>query len=270
MKKFEGMMLACDLDGTLLDSERRISPANEKALRYFVGEGGRFTLATGRAPSAIQAYLDQLPFNAPYSLLNGSLILNEQHQVLHCAGMPAETRKMIQTALEKFPALCCEIYLGDKILIQQMNAVSTIHMQILNVDYILASQEEAGDTSHWCKINFTGMPPLMEQLNAFLAPYQNRFAMAASLPVFCEVTTAGVHKGAALQWIARQCQIRPECVFAVGDSYNDETMLRAAQTCFVPANAEEGIRAIADVVCTRSNDEDAVAEVIDYLSGHVA
>lgn len=52
MNKFEGMLLACDMDGTLLDSSRRISERNERALRYFTEEGGRFSLATGRAPGA--------------------------------------------------------------------------------------------------------------------------------------------------------------------------------------------------------------------------
>ena len=53
MNKFEGMLLACDMDGTLLDSSRRISERNERALRYFTEEGGRFSLATGRAPGAV-------------------------------------------------------------------------------------------------------------------------------------------------------------------------------------------------------------------------
>ena len=43
MKKFEGMILACDMDGTLLDNNREISRENQQALRYFTEQGGRFT-----------------------------------------------------------------------------------------------------------------------------------------------------------------------------------------------------------------------------------
>ena len=46
MRKFDGMMLACDMDGTLLDSEHQISDANLQALRHFTTEGGLFSLAT--------------------------------------------------------------------------------------------------------------------------------------------------------------------------------------------------------------------------------
>ena len=38
MRKFEGMLLACDMDGTLLDSDRCISPENLQAIHYFVNE----------------------------------------------------------------------------------------------------------------------------------------------------------------------------------------------------------------------------------------
>ena len=49
MNKFEGMLLACDMDGTLLDSSRRISERNERALRYFTEEGALFLSHWARA-----------------------------------------------------------------------------------------------------------------------------------------------------------------------------------------------------------------------------
>ncbi len=264
MKKFEGMLLACDMDGTLLDSNRKISEANIKALHRFADGGGLFTLATGRAPNAILEYMGQLPFNAPYSLLNGSLIQDEHHNTLHCAGMPENTKDMMAMALERFPKLCCEIFVGDKIMIRQMNEVSQYHMELLNLDYTLVSHEELGRTDGWCKINFTGFPPLIEELKQFLEPYKDKFSMASSLPTFWEVTKAGVHKGSAVQWIAGKCGIVPEKVFAIGDSCNDETMLRTARIGFAPSNAEKEILDIADVKVS-GNDDDAVADAVDYL-----
>ena len=110
MRKFEGMLLACDMDGTLLDSDRCISPENLQAIHYFVSEGGLFSLATGRAFAAVTDYLSQLPVNAPYSLLNGSLIMDAQHQPLHCAGMPVQSYALIEEVLERFPQIGCEVF----------------------------------------------------------------------------------------------------------------------------------------------------------------
>ena len=80
MKKFKGMLLACDMDGTLLDDSKQIPAENLRALQYFTKQGGRLSLATGRSPHAIGIYIDQLPVNAPYSVMNGSLICDENRQ----------------------------------------------------------------------------------------------------------------------------------------------------------------------------------------------
>ena len=68
MKKFKGMLLACDMDGTLLDDSKQIPAENLRALQYFTKQGGRLSLATGRSPHAIGTYIDQLPVNAPYRM----------------------------------------------------------------------------------------------------------------------------------------------------------------------------------------------------------
>ena len=99
MKKFKGMLLACDMDGTLLDDSKQIPAENLRALQYFTKQGGRLSLATGRSPHAIGTYIDQLPVNAPYSVMNGSLICDENRQILHCSGMPYETKEMIEYVL---------------------------------------------------------------------------------------------------------------------------------------------------------------------------
>lgn len=267
MKKFQGMLLACDMDGTLLDSNRQISANNKQALCHFTEEGGRFVLATGRAFPAVRPYLTQLPCNAPYILLNGSLIMDEQHAVLHCAGMPEETIALIDTILSEFSQLGCEIFLHDHILVRQMNEVTAHHMEVLNLSYSMVTQEELNGTADWCQINFTGEPAAMEGVRMFLKPYP-QFFTASSLPTFCEVTRLHVHKGSALQQIAADCGIEKEHIFAVGDSYNDEMMLRAAQIGFAPSNAEDGILKAADVIVS-DNNQDAIADVIDYLEAHL-
>ena len=51
MKKFKGMLLACDMDGTLLDDSKQIPAENLRALQYFTKQGGRLSLATGQFSS---------------------------------------------------------------------------------------------------------------------------------------------------------------------------------------------------------------------------
>ena len=268
MKKFENMILGCDMDGTLLDSEKRISARNEEALRYYAEQGGRFSLATGRAPGGIRQYLHQMPMNAPYSLLNGSLFLNEQHEIIRCAGMPEETKELIHATLSNFSQIGCEIYVGSEVYITQFSEETQRHMEMLDLNYHMVDLSELPDTDNWGKVNFTAKDVgLIQQVKEFLVPYQERFCMATSLPTFWEVTTLGVNKGSALQSIAQDCKIPSDRIFAVGDSYNDEQMLAVAHLGFVPENADRDILEKADIV-VRSNDDDAVAAVIEYLDAH--
>ena len=51
MKKYSGYFLITDLDGTLLNTNKEISPTNQKALAEFTAQGGRFSVATGRSPA---------------------------------------------------------------------------------------------------------------------------------------------------------------------------------------------------------------------------
>jgi len=72
MGAFDGYYLYCDLDGTLFDDEKCVSAENRAAIESFVSQGGRFGVATGRAPSIIGAIERDLPVNAPCILLNGA------------------------------------------------------------------------------------------------------------------------------------------------------------------------------------------------------
>ena len=264
MNKFEGILLACDMDGTLLNSDRCISPANLQALDYFAKEGGLFSLATGRAFAAVTDYLQQLPTNAPYSLLNGSLVMDAQHHPLHCAGMPMQSNTLIDAVLARFPQVGCEVFLPEHILVCRMSPETEHHMCVLHLDYTRVLASDLPDPSGWCQINFTGTADEIAQLRTYLTPYSSVFNAVATMPTFFEVTRAGVGKGAALRQIAADCGVPRERVFAVGDGDNDLSMLEYAAVGFMPANTSPELLYHADV-CVGDHDHDAIAQVIDYL-----
>ena len=83
MGKFTGVLLASDYDNTLLDTESarrsggeapRVSERNQAALRYFMEQGGRFAVATGRALAALEHFVDEIPMNAPAIICNGAAL----------------------------------------------------------------------------------------------------------------------------------------------------------------------------------------------------
>ena len=72
MGKFDGVLLVSDFDGTIYGSKYEIGERNRKALCTFMDQGGRFTVATGRAYRTFAEYMPTVPINAPIILSNGS------------------------------------------------------------------------------------------------------------------------------------------------------------------------------------------------------
>ena len=75
----------------------------------------------------------------------------------------------------------------------------------------------------------------------------------------------GITKRTAVKYLCDLWKIPPESAAAFGDNYNDVEMLRAAAKAFVPANGDPYAMACADYV-VRSNEEDAVAHVVEILT----
>ena len=75
MKKiFDGYTLVSDMDGTLINSNKEISKENLDAIKYFVNNGGKFTVATGRMVASVECFLDRLNLDLPAILHNGGKI----------------------------------------------------------------------------------------------------------------------------------------------------------------------------------------------------
>ena len=68
------LFFACDLDDTMLDSQKQISPGNQRAIADFSSKGGKFVIATGRAVPATEPYVKQLDIAYPCVLYNGAAI----------------------------------------------------------------------------------------------------------------------------------------------------------------------------------------------------
>lgn len=88
MGKFDGLLLVSDFDDTLYDSHHRVPERNLKALDYFRRQGGRFTVATGRAHRTFAPHVHLVPIDVPVVLSNGSA-LYDFHQ----------GRRLVQTLL---------------------------------------------------------------------------------------------------------------------------------------------------------------------------
>ncbi len=266
MGKFDGWMIASDMDGTLLNDERCIGEKTIEALRYFTENGGKFALATGRTRPATAAYRSQLPCNAPGVYLNGAIICDEStQQIVFMEGLDARAIDIARAVMEKFPYAGIEVFLLDHSYVCRMNETSREHFALLDIPYIETPLENVPEPpEQWGKINFTGTHEQMELVRAFLQPQEQLFNLTFSTPVFYEMTCKGGHKGDGVRRAAQYAGIAPDHICAIGDSQNDLPMLQTAGISFAPANARDNVLATVDVV-VQDNNQDALAGVVSYL-----
>ena len=80
MGKFSGVLFYTDYDDTLYNTAHTVSPENRAAIRYFIRNGGRFSIATGRAHRTFtpQIAKEELELNAPVVLSNGAMLYDYQ------------------------------------------------------------------------------------------------------------------------------------------------------------------------------------------------
>ena len=144
MGKFDGVLLASDFDNTLIYTEAALrsgepvpdlSPRNREALEYFMGEGGRFAVATGRALAAFRHYADKVPVNAPCVVCNGAAIYDfAKQEYLDYALLDETARRRGQEVLDRFPEVAVEAYHIDNVIHGvHPNEITHQHEHITNV-----------------------------------------------------------------------------------------------------------------------------------------
>ena len=80
MGRFSDVLLTADFDRTLTATDSSIPERNLEAIRYFIAEGGAFTVNTGRSLAMSRCFLDKVPMNAPVLLYNGGAAYDAQKE----------------------------------------------------------------------------------------------------------------------------------------------------------------------------------------------
>ena len=136
MGKFDGLLLVSDFDDTLYDFHHRIPPRNLEALGRWIGQGGRFTVATGRAHRTFAPYVHLAPINAPVVLSNGSTIYDFQTETMLVQTLLDDRApEDFQALMEAMPSLGLETYHGEDIYVYRPNAITDAHMKKVGTDY---------------------------------------------------------------------------------------------------------------------------------------
>jgi|LSQX01.1.fsa_nt_gb Cof subfamily protein (haloacid dehalogenase superfamily) len=260
---FEGRLLICDMDGTLLDSNSEISSDNIKAIERFIEGGGLFTVATGRMEKSVQPYLNRLPVNAPVIVYNGAGIFDfKAGRILWQANLDTKITGPVKDIMDKFPGISVQVYHGGQTYFVTENQYSDALRIREHFEPIRTGLDEV--PTPWFKIILAWDPLKLKNVEKFLNSCQGDFRQVYSEPQFLELLNPKATKGSAMNELIGMLGMEGSCVISMGDNLNDIELIKEAGIGIAVANAHTDLKAVADM-CSTDNNNSAAAEVIGWL-----
>jgi Cof subfamily protein (haloacid dehalogenase superfamily) len=260
-------MLAIDLDDTLLRSDLSISFRTRNAVRKAGAQGIAVVLASSRSPGAVDhfARLLEMHKRPGFIIANNGTLLQESHtgSVVFDARIPAEAALLVFDMADA-EGFAVQIYDDDIMYISRGNEFSEYGQKITGLRQVVVENFRSMVASGCRRMLIPADPMLLKPLARLLAAYAgDGVSLRSAKPYLLEALPKDVDKGRALALAAEKLSIPKESVLAVGDSLNDESMLRWAGCPVAMINGDERIKEIAALVTEKNNDEDGVAEVIE-------
>lgn len=259
--KFKNVLLASDFDGTLKNDYGIITPDVIEKIKYFISEGGFFTVCTGRIHQGFHLY-DPEYINAPVLLGNGAMAYDYvKNEIIFNDAIGDEGIKPFEAVLEKFPNVAFEFYNFNKVCSININEKSERHFTSQNIPFEQVTKVTDAPRP-WTKV----MILANEQSKAvqdFLEDYPE-VNFLRNDGEYIEIMRKGIDKGVGLLRLAESLGCSKNDTYAAGDGYNDVEMLVAANAGFVPENGSKEALAVAKYV-TRSNNNGCIANAIEIL-----
>ena len=267
-------LIAFDLDGTVLDSLKRLSGRNRAALKACAEKGIVLVPATGRAAAGISPAIRDIPGVRYGITTNGGTITDlKTGEILDRQTISCEKALRLMKVISRYHAMY-DPYINGRGITQPefYDHMDEFGLTPVIQEMVRATRAVVPNIQDYVKQ--TGAE--VEKINIYLADLKDReplqreleqeegLSITSSLYNNLEVNDAKATKGQALKRLADYLNIPMEAVMAFGDGGNDLSMIQAAGTGVAMANGLETVKAAADYI-TLDNDQDGVAYAIEKL-----
>ena len=257
----------CDIDGTLLTSDHRITDAAKEKIRKLHASGIPFILVSARMPAGIYPVQEELGIQAPIISYGGALILDADRRPMSSTGIPmtlaARIRRYLPADTEDY---CFCTYSYDKwIVADSEHPLIRREEKITSVSSISGPVEKllAPDAPVHKLLGF-GTPAVLDATAAQLKSTFPQCAVYKSAPNILEIMDNQVSKSRAVHILCEKMGISPQNTVAFGDNYNDVDMLLAAGLGIAMGNAPDEVKKQADEI-TADNDHEGLLLSLNRL-----
>ncbi|MBF0775916.1 haloacid dehalogenase [Streptococcus azizii] len=258
-------LVALDLDGTLLTSDKRISEENKRALQAARAKGVQVVLTTGRPLKAIEPFLEELNLlgEGNYSItFNGGLVQENTGCVLDKIGFGLEEARTIRAVTQQLD-LPLALLFGGTIYTLPSEQPSLYAVLSPLLDAVDIDDADLPDIVYNKAVTAIEATYLDERIPQIPKELHEQFEIFKSRDILLEWSPKGVHKANGLAKLIQHLGIERSEVMACGDEENDVSMVEWAGLGVAMANASVTLKEVANVVLPLTNDENGIAWAID-------
>lgn len=247
---FSDVLLTVDYDRTLTAPDSTIPERNLEAIRYFIANGGAFTINTGRSIPMTKVFRDKVPVNAPLLLMNGSVTYDPRNGRIEAVCIQRDQGKTIRRVMELLPDMTVEIQGMDAHYIFEEDPIWDAFTERNNCAWGHAQPEDNLGSfvkfTVYDKLKTSFLADLYDTTEEEIAridraealllqEFGDVCAVFRAAPKILDVHAKGVSKAKSAR--ALQEKLGRKILVCVGDGENDLPMLQAADFAFTPSDA---------------------------------
>jgi len=258
-------LAACDLDGTLLASDLVIRERTQAAISAARAAGIRFVIVTGRMFQSAVRYARAAGLDEPIVCYQGAAVVNPSTgEFLRHEPIPLELAREAVAAIQG-AGYTLNAYVDDELYVSAITPEAERYARFQHLEV-----PSVGDLLAWLdrpptKLVSVAKPEEIDALKReLIARFERRLHISKSLPIFLELSRAGVTKGSGLAFLTERLGVARDRVIAFGDAENDVELLQWAGYGICVANGDPAVRSIADHICP-SAEEEGVAQVLEAV-----
>lgn len=256
----------CDMDGTLLNSEKKITQENIDMIKRLQERGIKFHIATGRPLQSVTDHHEKINFNSPFFLVNGAFVYNVNHNeaMLEFPIQPKIAKKLFVFLVKnEIPFL---IYEPKYLLVNNPNNSKYIENSVVQVvdnkNLIFINKAFKFNENEHIVLKFLVMDleisnNKLELLHEEINKYSDIYTVKSQYNLI-DIMRVNVSKGNSIAQVCEKNNINLDYCVALGDASNDIEMLRLVKYSVAMGNATEQVKTIAKYE-TKSNNDSGVA-----------
>ncbi len=261
-------LICCDIDGTLLTDDKKITDINKEAIKRFINLGYHFVLATGRPLNGVLPLIEELGLNKDTDATicyNGGVVrLNKSKQVLYSTTIPGSLVKDLYQESIRLNVFFHFFAEDGTLYTAKKNEYTNVEERINHIEAKVINPLEIDDNDKFIKAMMVCDSDSLDFARKNLNPKFLDLGISRSSKIFLEFQDKNVSKGKGLLFLKDYYNLSIDETCAFGDEENDISMIESAYKGVAMENARESVKEVANDV-TLSNNESGVGVFINKL-----